>query len=146
MLMCLINTLFSINHFQYRSQEPPTYWEPGEVLPVTSSDDVDEESCLLNSDMQNDQIEQQDDIRQNTAVIDLLKAFQANIDKHMTSVGTKLDGIQSRMNDLEARQKSLENEVHDSTSLSSSTNSSPVVSKGKRRRVTPTALQVQCII
>ena len=77
------------------------------------------------------------------SVADVLQLLHSSLDKQLSTVCDKLDSVCSRMDILETRQKSLEEEVRTSTSLSSSTYSSPGSSQPqKRKRVTPTDLQV----
>lgn len=75
-------------------------------------------------------------------MFDLLQTFQATIDNKLGTVVNDLVSIKSTLERLETRQSALENELHNS-SLSSSVPSTPTMTPGaKRKRVTPTALQV----
>ena len=78
------------------------------------------------------------------AIVDVLQTFQASLDKQLTTVSGHLESIGTRLDKLESRQLSLEEEVRASTSFSSST-SSPATT-GKRKRVTPTFLQVNFVL
>ena len=69
----------------------------------------------------------------------LLQSFQESMDSKIGTVCTKIDGISDRLDALETRQKTLEEDVR--SSASSSTSFSPGTAL-KRNRVTPVALQV----
>ena len=82
-------------------------------------------------------------VHSSATVMDVLQSFQASLDKQLTTVSSQLENIGTRIDKLEARQSSLEEEVRASTSLSSSTSSPTIVgSSSKRKHVTPTILQV----
>ena len=79
----------------------------------------------------------------NATVMDVLQTFQSSLDKQLTTVSTQLESIGTRIDKLESRQSSLEEEVRANTTLSSSTSSPAVTgSSSRRKRVTPTLLQV----
>lgn len=115
--------------FVFRNRES-SYWQPGEVLPINSENTTYAPESPIPA-------------RDNSQLVDFLKDFQADISRRLSDVSEKLQGIDTRMDGLEKRQKCLEDEVHASSSLSSSSTPSPALPNGKRRRVTPTALQVQ---
>ena len=81
------------------------------------------------------------------SVADLLQVFQANMDEQLTNVCGKLDSIGSRMDLLETRQKTLEEEIRTTASASSSS-SSPATTctlrdnMYKRHHITPPVMQV----
>ena len=112
--------------FVYRNRQS-SYWQPGEVLPINDIAYAPESP-----------VPDQED----SHLVDVLKDFKADMSKCLLDVSEKLKGIDSRMDGLEKRQKSLEDEVHANSSLSSSNTPSPALPNGKRRRVTPTVLQV----
>ena len=68
------------------------------------------------------------------------------MEKQLTTVCSKLSNMDERMDNLEGRQKTLENEVKANTSLSSSSVCTPEPRPRVRRRVTPTSLQVDVVM
>ena len=64
--------------------------------------------------------------------------MQASITEQLASVCSKIDNVAGQMETVESRQKSLEEEIK---LLSQKNTTTPNVS-GKRKRVTPVALQV----
>ena len=71
------------------------------------------------------------------SVTSIFQSMQKNISEQLTKVCNKLDDVSERIDDLEDRQRSFENKIGQS-----SQSVSPAV-PGKRRRVTPAALQVR---
>ena len=81
---------------------------------------------------------------QSTAsVMDILQGFQASVEKQLSSIGEKLGDIQDRMDVLESQQGVLEKEIR---STKSSNTASTLSSGQGRKRVTPTALQVNYLL
>ena len=104
------------------------YWGPGETLPRP-------DNTLHSGTGPLD--------KEPGSVVDVLNVFQANLEKQIGLVCSKLESIDSRMDLLETRQKSLEEEIKANHSISSESTCSPGASTGSRRqRVTPTAMQV----
>ena len=121
---------------------------PGEVLPIPRSSTPDPfstndpDSPIHNSGHERTNDNSQDQNR----MFDLLQTFQTSIDNKLGTVVNDLVSIKSTLERLETRQSALENEVHNS-SLSSSVPSTPTTTPGaKRKRVTPTALQVHTFL
>lgn len=70
----------------------------------------------------------------------MLKEFSLLFNLKLTNLCEKIDDISSRMESIEGRQKSLEEEIRVSSSCSSPIIVTPL--SGGRRRRTPVALQV----
>ena len=66
-------------------------------------------------------------------------SIQNTLDSKVSEIVVKMDGIGNRLESLETRQKSLEDEVR---MTASSSVSNPALSTPGRRRRTPLALQV----
>ena len=116
-----------------------SYWQPGETLPLATTPNLRSNS----PDLFVPESPINSGVRSNATVMDVLQTFQASLDKQLTTVSTQLESIGTRIDKLEARQSSLEDEVRASTSLSSSTSSPAITgSSSRRKRVTPTLLQV----
>lgn len=115
------------------------YWQPGETLPLMTTPNLRSNS----PDLFVPESPVNSGVHSSATVMDVLQSFQASLDKQLTTVSSQLENIGTRIDKLEARQSSLEEEVRASTSLSSSTSSSAIVgSSSKRKHVTPTVLQV----
>lgn len=112
------------------------YWQPGEQIPGPIPF-VPESPTPLSTSTPQPSVNQ----RENT-LVDMLQCFQSSMEQQLSSLCTSLTSINERMDSLEGRQKSLEEEVRANSSLSSSSISIPEASSGVRRRVTPTSLQV----
>ena len=89
-LFHLLKWLSVLRTCVYRDREPDNdFWQPGEVLPVTSS-------------------------RQSqspTRVTDVLQGVQANMEKQLSSIGNKLDDTQDKIIEIDHRQEILEREM-----------------------------------
>ncbi len=74
------------------------------------------------------------------SIFGILSGLHSNLDTKLQTVCDKLSDIDSRMISLEVRQKTLESEMRQSVSSSSTSPASDT--SQKRKRVTPIALQV----
>ena len=74
-------------------------------------------------------------------VPELITTIHSSLGSQLQNVVGMLTGIEDRIKSLEARQKSLEDEVRHSTSLSSSPGSD-CQTTSRRKRATPAELQV----
>lgn len=93
-------------------------------------------------------IHHQGDVPRTSEIMDVLTAFQSNMERHLSGVGGKLDNIDARMDALETRQEGLKEQVqalgHGASSQTGDATPSPAGSRGKRKRRTPVGLQVHC--
>ena len=76
------------------------------------------------------------------SVLDILKVFQDDVTKQFTSTNFKLDSFGLKPNEMELKQKQLEEELQSNQSH----NDNICSSSSKMQRITPTALQVNTII
>lgn len=76
-----------------------------------------------------------------TNEVDLFRTFRNSLDSKLRTVCDKLSDIDSRITIIETRQKSLEEEVHQSISSCSSTASPASECDKRRKRVTPIVFQ-----
>ena len=119
MLFHLLKWLSVLRTCVYRDRETDNdFWQPGEVLPVTSGHQS----------------------QSTTTVTDVLQRFQANMEKQLSSIGNKLDDIQDKIVEIDHRQGILEREMK--SPKSDVVLDRPSKSRHGRRKITPTALQV----
>ena len=74
----------------------------------------------------------------------ILLSIKQTMESELNNVCTKIDGIHSRLDAIESKQRTLEEDMR--ASASSSTSVSPSCSSAKRTRSTPLDLQVILII
>lgn len=77
---------------------------------------------------------------------DIFQIFQTDMAKQITSFTSKLDLFLNRIDNLELRQKQLEDKLNSSPSDATSSSSSTPSDVGKRQRLTPTAMQVLVLL
>lgn len=125
---CLQNNLFC--------RQAADVWGPGDILPLSREPDFVPESPIHVSVHRDSELATQ-------SVLDMLQLFQKSVETQFTGVCDRLESMNSRMSELEKRQKVLEDGIQ-SSSLSSSANSTPKVAPAgaKRNHITPPALQV----
>ena len=76
------------------------------------------------------------------SVIAIVQSMQTSITEQLSMLNDKVNDVAGRMEVLESRQKSLENEVKSLCSTKSTVSTIP----GKRKRITIPALQVKVCI
>ena len=75
----------------------------------------------------------------NSAILDAMKQIKEGFDSKISALGDKLDGVSDRLQEVESRQKRLE-DSYNSQSSSAASPRTPI--PGKRVRRTPPALQI----
>ena len=120
----------------YPNPRDSEYWQPGETIFVPESPPT------LSTSIPRHRTSYY--VPPSTEVGDILQCFQSSMEQKLTEILSSMTSIKERMDKLEGRQKSLEDEVRATSSLSSSSVCTPEPNSKVRRRVTPPSLQVCC--